>query len=95
MSSRASTDHAGGSELHHDGFGQSVDPSSAGQSTFEPAMASVLSTLASGRSSKGRPETDRIDLMRAELAPRIPLQPSVQMHLPPLAAYDQLVGVRS
>jgi hypothetical protein len=29
-----------------------------------------------------------------ELAPRIPLQPSVQVHLPPLAAYDQLVTVR-
>jgi len=35
-----------------------------------------------------------LDVLRAEFAPRIPLQPSVQVHLPPLAAYDQLVGVR-
>jgi hypothetical protein len=35
-----------------------------------------------------------LDVLRAELAPRIPLQPSVQVHLPPLAAYDQLVGAQ-
>jgi hypothetical protein len=35
-----------------------------------------------------------LDVLRAEFAPRIPLQPSVQVHLPPLAAYDQLVGVQ-
>jgi hypothetical protein len=31
--------------------------------------------------------------LRAELSPRTPLQPAVNVHLPPLAAYDQLVGV--
>jgi hypothetical protein len=35
-----------------------------------------------------------LDVLRAEFAPRIPLQPTVQVHLPPLAAYDQLVGAR-
>jgi len=35
-----------------------------------------------------------LDVLRAEFAPRIPLQPSVQVHLPPLAVYDQLVGAR-
>jgi hypothetical protein len=40
-------------------------------------------------------ELPDLDMLRAEFAPRIPLQPSVQVHLPPLAAYDQLVGVQS
>jgi hypothetical protein len=39
-------------------------------------------------------ELPDLDLLRTEFAPRIPLQPTVQVHLPPLAAYDQLVGVR-
>jgi hypothetical protein len=39
-------------------------------------------------------ELPDLEVLRAEFAPRIPLQPSVQVHLPPLAAYDQLVGVR-
>ncbi len=39
-------------------------------------------------------ELPDLDVLRAEFAPRIPLQPTVQVHLPPLAAYDQLVGVR-
>jgi hypothetical protein len=33
-----------------------------------------------------------LDELRAEFAPRAPLQPSVQVRLPPLAAYDWLVG---
>jgi hypothetical protein len=36
-----------------------------------------------------------LDRLRAELSPRTPLQPAVQVHLPPLSAYDQLVGVGS
>ena len=40
------------------------------------------------------PELPDLDMLRAEFAPRIPLQPTVQVHLPPLAAYDQLVGVQ-
>jgi len=39
-------------------------------------------------------ELPDLDLLRTEFAPRIPLQPTVQVHLPPLVAYDQLVGVR-
>ena len=39
-------------------------------------------------------ELPDLDVLRAEFAPRIPLQPTVQVHLPPLAAYDQLVGVQ-
>ena len=36
-----------------------------------------------------------LEALRAELAPRVPLQPTVQVQLPPLSAYDQLVGVRT
>jgi hypothetical protein len=36
-----------------------------------------------------------LDQLRAELSPRTPLQPAVHVHLPPLSAYDQLVGVGS
>jgi hypothetical protein len=39
-------------------------------------------------------ELPDLEVLRAEFAPRIPLQPTVQVHLPTLAAYDQLVGVR-
>jgi hypothetical protein len=35
-----------------------------------------------------------LDALRAQFAPRIPLQPTVHVRLPPLAAYDELVGVR-
>lgn len=37
-------------------------------------------------------ELPDLDALRAEFAPRAPLQPTVQVHLPPLAAYDRLVG---
>lgn len=39
-------------------------------------------------------ELPDLEVLRAEFAPRIPVQPTVQVQLPPLAAYDQLVGVR-
>jgi hypothetical protein len=38
-------------------------------------------------------ELPDLEQLRADLAPRTPVQPAVHVHLPPLAAYDQLVGV--
>lgn len=58
------------------------------QMTGEAAIAHRLSEL----SAAG--VLPDLDALRAQFAPRIPLQPTVHVHLPPLAAYDELVGVR-
>jgi len=39
-------------------------------------------------------ELPDLEALRSEFAPRAPLQPSVQVELPTLAAYDRLVGCR-
>ncbi|HEY8518896.1 MAG TPA: IS21 family transposase, partial [Gammaproteobacteria bacterium] len=39
-------------------------------------------------------ELPNLEALRNEFAPRAPLQPSVQVELPTLAAYDRLVGCR-
>jgi hypothetical protein len=56
------------------------------QTAGEVAVAHRLGELAM------TDELPDLDQLRAEFAPRAPLQPTVQVHLPPLAAYDRLVG---
>jgi hypothetical protein len=55
------------------------------------SVATVAQRLAEYQAADALPDLEQL---RRELAPRTPLQPTVHVKLPPLAAYDTLVGAR-